>query len=58
MVLYIDNLLIAVVTITVIEELKKTFYREFKIKDLGEVKVIIGIYIRKIEKPEYYQLVN
>ena len=45
MVLYIDDLLIATVTITIIEELKKALHREFKIKDLGKMKVIINIYI-------------
>ena len=47
MALYIDDLLITIVTITIIEELKKTLHREFKIKNLGEVEVIIGIYIRR-----------
>ena len=47
MALYIDNLLIAAVTITIIEELKKALHREFKMKDLGEMEVIIDIYIRR-----------
>ena len=47
MALYIDDLLIAIVIIIVVEELKKALYREFKMKDLGEVEVIIGIYIRR-----------
>ena len=47
MALYIDDLLITTVTITIIEELKKALYREFKIKDFGEVEVIIGMYIRR-----------
>ena len=47
MALYIDNLLIATVTIAIVEELKKALHREFKIKDLGKVEVVIGIYIRR-----------
>ena len=47
MVLYIDNLLITVVIIIIVEELKKAFYRKFKIKNLGKVEVIIGMYIRR-----------
>ena len=42
--------MIIVVTIVVIEELKKTLYREFEIKDFEEVKVVIGIYIRRNRK--------
>ena len=45
--LYIDDLLITAVTITTVKELKKTLYREFKIKDLEEVEIIINIYIRR-----------
>ena len=47
MALYIDNLLIAAVTITVVKELKKALHREFKIKDLEKVEVVIDIYIRR-----------
>ena len=47
MALYIDDLLITAVIIAVVEELKKAFHREFEMKDLGEVEVIIGIYIRR-----------
>ena len=47
MALYIDNLLITAVTIIIIKELKKALYREFKIKNLGEIEVIISIYIRR-----------
>ena len=50
MALYIDNLLIAAVTIVVVEELKKALHREFEMKNLGEVEVIIGIYIRRNRK--------
>ena len=50
MALYIDDLLIATVTITAVKELKKALHREFKMKDLGEVEVIIGIYIRRNRK--------
>ena len=47
MALYIDDLLIVIVIIAVVEELKKAFYREFEIKDFGEVEVVIGMYIRR-----------
>ena len=50
MALYIDNLLIVAVTITIVKELKKALHREFKIKDLGEMEVIIDIYIRRNRK--------
>ena len=50
MILYIDNLLIAIVIIIIVKKLKKALYREFKIKDFGEMEVIIGIYIRKNRK--------
>ena len=47
MALYVDDLLIIIVIIVVVEELKKVLYREFKIKDFGEVEVIIDMYIRR-----------
>ena len=50
MALYIDNLLITTVTITIIKKLKKTLYRKFEIKDFGEVEVVIDIYIRRNRK--------
>ena len=46
-ILYIDDLLIAAVTNIIIKNFKKTLYREFKIKDLGKVEIVINMYIRR-----------
>ena len=46
-VLYVDDLLITIVIIIIVKKLKKTLHREFKIKDLEEVEIIINIYIRR-----------
>ena len=45
--LYIDDLLISATTTAAVEGLKKALYREFEIKDLGEVEVVISIHIRR-----------
>ena len=43
--LYVDDIIIAAATILVIETLKELLRKRYNIKDLGELRFFLGIYI-------------
>ena len=45
--LYVDDILIASKSKTIIDKLKEDLSFEFKMKDLGEVKKVLGIEIEQ-----------
>ena len=48
--LYVNNMLITFKSKSTIDKLKKDLSFEFKIKDLGEAKIVLGIKIEKYKK--------
>ena len=45
--LYIDDLIIAGPKLDSIQNFKKVFGKRFKIKDLGEIRKVLGIRVRR-----------